>query len=359
MIHLYDPTIPGGAFPESVVDAALRYVAAGLSVLPIAPGGKKSPVSYLLPRRASGEATWKTYQFRLPYHHEIFAWRGHNIGLAIITGSVSGGLEAIDFDAIDLFEPWAAKVEAARPGLLARLPQVRSPRPGVHVYFRSRAYREGDKLAWALGSDGTWKILIETRSEGNCCVAPPTPGICHESGRPYLWAPDSVDVTRVPTITPADRDVLLGAARKFNQKPPPQPRAARSSIVPARGIGMSCRPGDEYERRATWEEILHPFGWEDINYYGSTIYWRRPGKDVGHSATTGYCTGDDDADLLYVFSSNADPFEADTAYGKFHAYALLYHDGDFSKAAAALRRLGFGAPGNITFPIRTDGPLTP
>src|SRR5262249_46808386 len=49
------------------------------------------------------------------------------------------------------------------------------------------------------------------------------------------------------------------------------------------------------------------------------------------------------ADLLRVFSSNADPFEAGRAYGKFRAYALLNHGGDLSAAARELRRQGYGS----------------
>jgi putative DNA primase/helicase len=72
-------------------------------------------------------------------------------------------------------------------------------------------------------------------------------------------------------------------------------------------------------------------------------YWRRPGKGGrGCSATTGYCRGKDGTDLLYVFSSNAHPFEPGRAYGRFAAYALLEHGGDYGAAAKALAAQGFG-----------------
>ena len=44
---------------------------------------------------------------------------------------------------------------------------------------------------------------------------------------------------------------------------------------------------------------------------------------------------------LYVFSSNAHPFEPERAYRKFAAYALLNTGGDFSKAAMILARQGY------------------
>jgi hypothetical protein len=73
-------------------------------------------------------------------------------------------------------------------------------------------------------------------------------------------------------------------------------------------------------------------------------YWKRPGKEgPGWSATTGYCHGADGAELLRVFSSNASPFEEGKAYGKFRAYALLHHGGDYQAAARELASKGYGA----------------
>src|SRR5262249_49783232 len=67
-------------------------------------------------------------------------------------------------------------------------------------------------------------------------------------------------------------------------------------------------------------------------------HWRRPGKNEGVSATTNYAG----SGLLYVFTSNGAPFEADTAYTAFAAYTLLTHRGDFSAAAQALQAHGYG-----------------
>jgi hypothetical protein len=69
----------------------------------------------------------------------------------------------------------------------------------------------------------------------------------------------------------------------------------------------------------------------------------------GTSATTDYAG----SELLHVFSSNAAPFDQDTAYTKFHAFALLEHDGDFRAAARALAREGYGD--QTMFPPLPDG----
>jgi hypothetical protein len=68
-------------------------------------------------------------------------------------------------------------------------------------------------------------------------------------------------------------------------------------------------------------------------------HWCRPGKDEGTSATTNYAG----SGLLYVFSTNAAPFEADTAYTPFAAFAMLECGGDFVAAARTLRGQGYGS----------------
>jgi hypothetical protein len=65
--------------------------------------------------------------------------------------------------------------------------------------------------------------------------------------------------------------------------------------------------------------------------------WKRPGKrERGWSATTGY-----GHDLLYVFSTNAAPFETERVYSKFAAYAWLAHGGDYVAAGKALYAQGY------------------
>jgi hypothetical protein len=104
------------------------------------------------------------------------------------------------------------------------------------------------------------------------------------------------------------------------------------------------RPGDDFNRRASWAEILEPTGWKIARDLGEEMRWTRPGKDEGASATTGYCKSDVSGDMLHIFSSNAPPFHGGESYSKFSAFALLNHAGDFSAAAKALVAKGYGAP---------------
>ena len=76
-------------------------------------------------------------------------------------------------------------------------------------------------------------------------------------------------------------------------------------------------------------------GWEK-----SGDNFRRPGTDKPISASI--VTAEDGTRLLHVFSSNAQPFEADKNYNAFDAYKLLNHAGDSEAARAALARQGYG-----------------
>src|SRR5262249_15286789 len=117
---------------------------------------------------------------------------------------------------------------------------------------------------------------------------------------------------------------------------PPRP------AYPVRRRPAGNRPGDDFNRRASWDDILIPHGWARVGGGRDEERWCRPGKDHGVSATTDHAGNG----LLYVFSSNADPFEDSRGYSKFTAYALLNHEGDCSAAAAALRKQGYGRSGH-------------
>src|SRR4051794_14347482 len=71
--------------PEAVYEAACRFVAAGLSCIPIdTDEASKAPDTKRVCR-------WKIYQLRLPRADELRAWyeRGGSFGLAVLGGVVS------------------------------------------------------------------------------------------------------------------------------------------------------------------------------------------------------------------------------------------------------------------------------
>jgi len=280
------------------VDIAQAYLSANLSVVPIATNGSKRPL-----------VRWKEYQTCQPTKDEIRTWWARPANIAVIAGNVSGNLEVIDIDAPEL----AATFGASEPELLARLPLARTPSGGYHVYYRCPEIGRNAILA----RNAERETLIETRGEGGMATVPPSTGYQMLRG----------SLTRIPTISPGERQALHDAASLLNQYEPPQPQQIYTTPTTPTGD----RPGDLFNATANWYEILSKHGWRLMRTrHDGAQEWRRPDKDGdGISATVGA----NGHDVLYVFSSNAYPFEPHCGYTKFTAYALLEHHGDVSIAA--------------------------
>ena len=319
---------------------ALAYLQSGLSLLPVSTDGTKARAWPLLPkawddRQGREQATWKPYQTRQPTPDEVQAWCSHRVGLGIIGGRLSGNLDILDFDDPALFAPWCDMVKELAPGLVQRLPLVKTPSEGRHLYYRCQIIAGNTKLAEAMTSEGTrGKTLIETRGESGYTLSPVCPPTCHVRKKPYQLIDG--DLTDIPTITPDERMTLWQGAQSLNQYVEPE----RTISYEPKGYTMVMnddRPGDAYNVRATWDEILLPHGWRVVGQRGEVTLGCRPGKEHGLGATSGW----NGTDMLYVFSTNAPPFEAERGYSKFTAYALLYAAGDFMKAATMLAHQGY------------------
>ncbi|HLP85453.1 MAG TPA: DUF3987 domain-containing protein [Phycisphaerales bacterium] len=139
-------------------------------------------------------------------------------------------------------------------------------------------------------------------------------------------------------LSAAEHAVLRDAAIGLNEYVPPVTpwTHAKSSGVTKNAVSDDdLRPGDDFNQRGDVREVLVKHGWRLVRP-GENEYWCRPGKSVGTSATL-------KAGVFFVHSSNATPFDPETPYPPFGVFTLLEHDGNFSKAARALRKLGFGS----------------
>ncbi len=139
-------------------------------------------------------------------------------------------------------------------------------------------------------------------------------------------------------------------AQAYINMPAPKVEEAPRPAPKPRVEGAPLSPGDDFNNRAHWADILTPHGWTYMYTRGRTVYWRRPGKDHGgHSATTGR-NGVGADDRLFVMSEDAAPFECsfngNKPYNKHAAYTLLNHGGlgatHFASSTSDLRRQGFG-----------------
>jgi replicative DNA helicase len=348
---------------EAMQSAAAAWATAAFSAIRLRLDGSKAPL---------GE--WTTAQQKPATVEQVCNWfqDGHP-GLGIVCGKVSGNLEMLELEGRAVSEGLRDRLrEALRPELWAALNTYRemSPGGGLHFLYRVQgvdvpgnlklarrpstdaelATRRADAFAECAGLSTEERakrmarfdtltgvqvpqVLAETRGEGGQVVVAPSGGPVHGSGRPWVLAP-GCEPGAVGVLTAAERDEVLAVVRSFDQMPPPRQSEPRRSAPEADG---EERPGDAFARSTSWHDILEPHGWTTGYREGDVLHWTRPGKRWGTSATTGY----GDTDLLYVFSSSTE-FEPHATYTKFGAYALLEHGEDYSAAASALAREGFG-----------------
>lgn len=332
--------------PNDILFAALEFRAAGISVVPVREDGTKAPAT-----------NWKQYQERLAEPDEILAQLSNAQGFGIVTGAISGNLEMLELEgrAIHAGCLQEAKEVAYNSGMeevweiLGTTYVEQTPSGGVHWLYRisDDVVPGNTKLARRPGENGGVDVLAETRGEGGFVVVAPSHGAVHSSGLPWVRIGDSTPAS-IKTLTMDQRDALHDIFRALDQMPRAEVITQAVSVT---RDSDSLLPGDDFNARASWDEIL--VGWTRV-YRKSTgeWMWRRPGKNEGISASTGL----NDADNLYIWSTSTN-FEAETVYSKFAAYAHLNFGGDYSAAARDLKRLGYGE--TPTYPLTPEHQLRP
>lgn len=315
--------------------AALQLAKEGISTVPVSVDGSKKPAPF----------TWRKYQDARPTTQELIDWfgKGTQQGVGAICGAVSGNLEMLELEgrAVAAQIHIQAKEMAENSGLGDIWQKIQdgycevTPSGGIHWLYRiSDGLVPGNqKLARRPGENGGVDVLCETRGEGGFVILAPSAGTCHPSGEP--WKILSGSIQTIPTITLAEREALFSIFKCFDEMPKVENIAQE---IKTREINLAL-PGDDYNSKVTWEQILTPLGWSKVYTKGEAIAWRRPGKTDGISATTNF----NGKDNLYVFTTST-IFESEHSYSKFAAYATLEHNGDFKKAASALRSQGYGKP---------------
>lgn len=330
----------------TVAAAARVWTDAGVSCIPIQANQTKRPA-----------CRWGDYQVRAPELGQVDEWWGNGsaYGLALICGKVSGNLEMVELEGRaasgEMITEIVNRCDELNIGHIWDLLNSSlgysemSPSGGLHLLYRISDHDVPGNTKIASNEAGL--VLAETRGEGGYVIVAPTPGTCHPSGE--AWMKVNGDYGHLPEITWYERCRLHEALQLALDKsprpistPPPAPVALPTG-PPSTGLSATgLTPGDAFEEKVTWNEILEPHGWRVESVTGQETKWTRPGKDprLGASATTGYAN---DRDRLYVFSTST-TFDAQTPYTKFAVYAFLNHDGNFSAAAAELRRQGYGDP---------------
>ena len=296
-----------------LVQSAKKYLAAGLSVIPIGDTKTKRP-----PDRFS----WKRYQSeRMTQAEAERAFVGAQ-GIAIIAGKVSGCLEVVDIDTKEdrkgtLAQDFAALVnEADLPALCIQ----QTVSGGYHVPYRCAFQPAGNqKLAMRPpeADEKGEKCLIETRGEGGYIQCYPSPG--------YSVIRRGFD--DLPTLDAEQVETLHAICRSFDQS------TTRSTLPRALPIqGDDLRPGDHYNQKEPPEatlDLLTRHGWAVARESGDRWHLTRPDKPKGVSATLFKSDG-----TFYVFSSSTE-FPINAGLSPFSVYTTLEHGGDYSAAARA------------------------
>jgi len=309
---------------------ALEFANQGISVVPVATDGTKRP----------GIASWKQYQETRPTTAELMTWFADAQGVGVICGKVSGNLEMLELEGRAVADKMHLDLKemAGNAGLGEVWDRINNgyvemtPSGGIHWLYRIDGEVLGNtKLARKPGENDRIDVLAETRGEGGFVIVAPTNGTCHPSGGAWTMLVGSAK--SIPTLTVAERQGLHQLFATFDCVP--KVEFVTEELAPK---GVNLTPGDDYNAKVTWEQVLEPLGWKKVytNKAGVTS-WRRPGKSEGISATTNHAGND----KFFCFSSSTQ-FEPERSYSKFAIFTLVEHQGDFTASARALRSQGYG-----------------
>ena len=244
--------------------------------------------------------SWKDFQSRVMTDEEI-GKHFPSEQVAIITGSISGNLEVIDIDDMDVFPTFYESIITYFDNDLSKIKVIKTGK-GAHIYFRNEfdmsnppeGIKTGSlKLASKKkNSKGITDVRIETRGEAAYVIAPPSPNYSVYGGGQFL--------TAIPMWSLVDRQAIFSIAREYNEHvvPNSQPRAPKVSTQ---------RVSNTY-KRSSWEDYndsdgyindLQSLGFTYKNSKGNRDYYLREGSTADQSGNFNR-----DMNRFSVFSSS-------------------------------------------------------
>jgi hypothetical protein len=321
----------------SPLHAALEFLLAGVNVVPVREDGSKAPAG-----------AWKLAQSQMTDAVEVVKWATTAQGFGIITGAVSGNLEMLELEgravAAGILEEARDLAHDAEIGdIWDKLQSTyieMTPSGGIHWLYRIDGTVPGNtKIAQRPGANDNPECWIETRGEGGFVIVAPSAGTVHPTGQPWVRL-DHKTPADIVTFTEDERAELHSLLRLFDTMPVVE---EIERTITTRATDGNLSPGDDYNARTTWDELLVPAGWKKIRTMSTgEVQWTRPGKDRGISATTGRT----ESDNLYVWSTSTQ-FEQEKPYSKWAVFTLFnFHslsDQAFKDSTKALRGQGYGS----------------
>jgi hypothetical protein len=288
------------------------------------------------------------------------------LGLALVAGKRSGGLECIDVDCKydlegNLMEMVLDTIMDASVDLYNKLVIARTPSGGYHIMYRTKIERRNMKLAQRLrtqeelDADPELKgvnqplVLIETRGEGGYFLGWPSPGYSFTKG----------NYAEIMDITDEESDLLIQICKSFDKVPKKvtiedaekNPNAEEYKVPKSidKGNKYLVKPWDDYNQKGDVVSFMQEMGWKYVRHIPSpddgrlVVYLKRPGstdKDV--SATYNHVPG-----KVYCFTSSTS-LPLNKPLSPFEVFMYLKHNGIVKNAVLDLEAMGYGVRASNT-----------
>jgi len=311
----------------NLIKTAREYVKLGISV--IATDANKRSVQQ-----------WKKYQVELPTDAELEAMFANpkTKGMATICGEVSGNMEVIDIDCkYDLtgmlFSDYMQLIMDNSKELAEKLVIAKTVGMGYHLIYRCIKIDGNKKLAQRFTTEAERKdnphekikVLIETRGEAGYVIAVPTEGYSLVQNSPKS----------IPTITEAERTILMDCARQLNEVI----EEARTYTASGDDKSYNKNPFTDYNERGDVVALLQRHGWSVVKDDANKTVMLRPGDTKSKSS------GDwsKKMGLFSVFTTSSE-FEPNKGYRPAAVFAMLECNNDYKVSAKKLLSDGYGEP---------------
>ncbi len=300
-----------------MIEIAKEYYQSGLSIIPI--GEKKLPIG-----------SWKKNQTEL-----IEPSFTSCVGIGIVCGEVSGGVECIDIDqkySLDgkLFENYKNLIAQADKNLLKKLVVQSTPSGGYHFVYKCATIEGNKKLANRHTTEAEKlenpkdkiRVLVETRGIGGYFMVAPSDGYKVIYG----------DLKQISILNALEREILFVCARTLNEVF----EAATVNKNSQKTILENLSPFEDWNNRGDVLDLLESEGWVVKLQNGAKKLLLRP-------QGTGMWSADwnEDKRIFYVFTSSSE-FEQNKGYNPTQVLAKLRFNDDFSECAKWLLKEGYG-----------------
>jgi hypothetical protein len=216
---------------------------------------------------------------------------------------------------------------------------IDTPSGGVHLWVSciDEGYEYPPNQPLARNEAG--EVLAETRGEGGFAIVAPSYGRKgHPEGSRYEFK-TRADGTK---CQPADAAIVTGAEIATLLDFVRNVLSTQAELEPDRspvhkGDTDRLRPGDDFNARADFAQLLTEEGWSLVHSAGERDFYRRPNKGEGVS-------GNLKANVFYNHSTSVGNLPAGKAFTPFTFYTHTKHGGDYKAAAKALALGGYGDP---------------